>query len=353
MGRGSSANGGRWSAGTGRGRACRAASGNRVPSGGVAEAGTGARRCRGGPRTTPLLPRMREGEEVGARRAVPSLRAPAGDVRTCGPVPHLPGAAAAARETMLGAWARTLAPHLLEVVTRAGVEDAFERARAAVAWHLRVTVEDNTVERITSPGGPRQRQHADRGGQRACAGRPRVAGGQGGRGRPLGPETTSLARFFAQGVRQVAEDAHLFHPRVRTVVHVGDVEIVDILGSRHFQPHLWGGGQGRVGRQQPPDHGVGQQADRPAAEQRVPAPAGRGPRRQAQAAGGTLPGSRVSHRAPRGSPATAPRSSTHLGIPFGPLTNRVAGVRLAPSQPCLGPNTPGITGGDAVGSAIP
>ena len=63
--------------------------------------------------------------------------------------------------------------------------------------------------------------------------------------------------FFAQEVRQVAEDAGLFHPRVRTVVQLSDggewienrwaslglpagVEAVDILDFRHLQQHIWG-----------------------------------------------------------------------------------------------------------------
>ena len=63
--------------------------------------------------------------------------------------------------------------------------------------------------------------------------------------------------FFAREVRQVAEDAGLFHPRVRMVVHLSDggewienrwaslglpagVEVVDILDFRHVQRHIWG-----------------------------------------------------------------------------------------------------------------
>ena len=210
-----------------------------------------------------------------------------------------------------GLGAGTLDPDLLEVVARDGVEDAFERARANVAWHLQVTVDDNTVERITVGMGHLARKQNE---QRAAADiHPlpedpgsdimliEVDGGRVQAGRewreakvaaagPLGPEKvvdkdTGRAHlsagplhyaadiadadsFFAQGVRQVAGDAGLFHPRVRTVVQISDggewiekrwaslglpdgVEVVDILDFRHFQEHIWGAAKAAWGDSSP------------------------------------------------------------------------------------------------------
>jgi len=199
-----------------------------------------------------------------------------------------------------GLGAGTLDPDLLEVVARDGVESDFEQAREAVARHLQVAVDDNTVERVTvGMGQVVRRQNERRAAEEARPLPPdpgsdivllEVDGGRvhaGGEWRevkvaaagPLGPEKVvdedtgrvhlstgplhyaadiaDADRFFAQGVRQVAEDAGLFHPRVRTVVQLSDggewienrwaslglpagVEVVDILDFRHLQQHIWG-----------------------------------------------------------------------------------------------------------------
>ena len=199
-----------------------------------------------------------------------------------------------------GLGAGALDPDLLEVVARDGVESAFEEAREAVAWHLQVAVDDNTVERVTvGMGHVLRKQNEQRAAEEARPLPPdpgsdilllEVDGGRvhaGGEWReakvaaagPLGPEKVvdkdtgrvhlcagplhyaadiaDADSFFAQEVRQVAEDAGLFHPRVRTVVHLSDggewienrwaslglpagVEAVDILDFRHLQQHIWG-----------------------------------------------------------------------------------------------------------------
>ena len=199
-----------------------------------------------------------------------------------------------------GLGAGTLDPDLQEVVARDGVDTDFEEARALVALHLQVAVDDNTVARITVGIGHVARKQND---ERAAAeSRPlpedpgsdimllEVDGGRVHAGRQwrevkvaaagaLGPEKvvdeqTGRAHlcsgalhyaadiadadsFFAQGGRQVAEDAGLFHPRVRTVVQISDggewienrwaslglpegVEVIDILDFRHLQQHIWG-----------------------------------------------------------------------------------------------------------------
>ena len=188
-----------------------------------------------------------------------------------------------------GLGAGTLDPDLLEVVARDGVEGDFEQAREVVARHLQVAVDDNTVERVTvGMGHVVRRQNERRAAEEARPEPPdpgsdilllEVDGGRihaGGEWReakvaaagPLGPEKVvdeqsgrvhlcagplhyaadiaDADSFFAQGVRQVAEDAGLFHPRVRTVVQLSDggewienrwaslglpagVEVVDIL----------------------------------------------------------------------------------------------------------------------------
>ena len=198
-----------------------------------------------------------------------------------------------------GLGAGTLDPDLLEVVAGDGVESDFEQAREAVFRHLQVSVDDNTVERVTVGMGHVVRRQNER--RAAVEARPlppdpgsdivliEVDGGRvhaGGEWRevkvaaagPLPPakvvdkdtgrvhlstgplhyaaDITDADSFFAQGVRQVAENAGLFHPRVRTVVQLSDggewienrwaslglpasVEVVDILDFRHLQQHIW------------------------------------------------------------------------------------------------------------------
>ena len=199
-----------------------------------------------------------------------------------------------------GLGAGTLDPDLLEVVARDGAESDFEQARQMVAWHLQVAVDDNTVERVTVGMGHVVRTQTERRAAEEAPPLPpdpgsdivvlEVDGGRvhaGGEWRevkvaaagPLGPEKVvdedtgrvhlstgplhyaadiaDADSFFAQGVRQVAEDAGLFHWRVRTVVQLSDggewiekrwaslglpadVEVVDILDLRHLQQHIWG-----------------------------------------------------------------------------------------------------------------
>jgi hypothetical protein len=198
-----------------------------------------------------------------------------------------------------GLGAGTLDPDLLEVVARDGVESDFEQVRAAVARHPQVAVDDNTVERVTvGMGHVLRKQNAQRATEGSRSLRPdpgsdvvllEADGGRvhaGGEWRevkvavagPLGPakvvdkdtgrvhlstgplhyaaDIADADSFFAQGVQQVAEDAGLFHPRVRTVVLLSDggewienrwaslglpagVEVVDILDFRHLQQHIW------------------------------------------------------------------------------------------------------------------
>ena len=169
-----------------------------------------------------------------------------------------------------------------------------------VAWHLQVAVDDATVERVTVGMGHVVRTQTTRRAAEEAPPLPpdpgsdigvlEVDGGRVHAGEkwrevqvaaagPLGPEKVmdedtgwvhlstgplhhaadiaDAESFFAQGVRQVAEDAGLFHPRVRTVVQLrdgpewiekrwaslglpADVEVVAILDLRHLQQHIWG-----------------------------------------------------------------------------------------------------------------
>lgn len=159
-------------------------------------------------------------------------------------------------------------------------------------------MDDHTVERVmVGTGDVVRRQNDRRAAEEACPLPPEpgsdillleVDGGRvhaGGEWRevkvaaasPLGPEKvvdeatgrvhlstgplhyaadiTDADSFFALGVRQVAEDAGLLHPPVRTVVQLSDggewienrwaslglpagVEVVDILNFRHLQQHI-------------------------------------------------------------------------------------------------------------------
>ncbi len=201
-----------------------------------------------------------------------------------------------------GAWglgAGLLDPDLTEVTAGDGVRDSFEEARQSVRRHLQVEVDDNEAQRATEAMGLVAMRQTE---QRAAAGTCRlgadpgsdillleVDGGRveaGGEWRetkvaaagPLGPDVqvdpdTGRARlctgplryaadiataeqFFDREVRQLAEDAGLFHPRVRSVVLLSDggewienrwsslglpecVTVFDILDVRHFEEHVW------------------------------------------------------------------------------------------------------------------
>ena len=192
-----------------------------------------------------------------------------------------------------------LDPDLQDVLACDGVHGTFQDARDAVWRHLQVSLDDNTAERTTVgiglvALGQRERRAAEPtrqlppdpgsdtmllavdGGRVQAGGEWRetkvaVAG-------PLGPDQavdqdtgrahlltgplhytadiTDADHFFACHVRQVAEDAGLFHLRVRSVVLLADggewiesrwatlglppsVQVLDILDFRHFQQHVW------------------------------------------------------------------------------------------------------------------
>ena len=193
-----------------------------------------------------------------------------------------------------------LDPDLQDVLARDGVHGAFQDARDAVWRHLQVSLDDNTAERTTVGIGlvaMEQRERRDGVPTRQLAPDPgsdtmllTVDGGRvhaGGEWRevkvaaagPLGPDKavdpdtgrahlltgplhyaadiTDADHFFTCHVRQVAEDAGLFHPRVRSVVLLADggewienrwvtlglppsAQVFDILDFRHFQQHVWG-----------------------------------------------------------------------------------------------------------------
>ena len=213
------------------------------------------------------------------------------------------------------AWAlgsRAIDPDLQALVARDGVDRAFDAAAlGAVGAHLQVRIDDNTVHRTTvgiglvalgqiearaaggtcrlgpDPGSDTVLLEVD--GGRVEAGREwreakvAVAG-------PLGPEldvdketgrehlrcgplryTADIAdadQFFARQVRQLAEDAGLYHPRVTRIVLLGDggewienrwasldlperVEVFDILDVRHFQEHVWDAAKACWGQNSP------------------------------------------------------------------------------------------------------
>ena len=198
-----------------------------------------------------------------------------------------------------GLGAGGLDPDLQELVARDGVESAFEEASKAILSHLQVRLDDNTVQRDTvAIGLVALDRIAERAASDTCRLGPdpgsdimvlEVDGGRveaGGRWReskvavagPLGPELVVDERtgrehlragpmryaadigdadgFFARQVRQLAEDAGLYHPRVRCVTLLGDgggwienrwagltlpaqVQVFDILDLRHFEEHVW------------------------------------------------------------------------------------------------------------------
>ena len=213
------------------------------------------------------------------------------------------------------AWAlgtSTLDPDLQALVARDGVDRAFDAAAVdAVGAHLQVRLDDNTVHRTTvGIGLVALAQSAARAAAGTCRLGPdpgsdtlvlEVDGGRVEAGRewreakvaaagPLGPaldvdkdtgrahlrcgplryaaDIADADQFFQRQVRQLAEDAGLYHPRVRRVVLLADggewiekrwasldcparVEVIDILDLRHFQEHVWGAAKASWGQNSP------------------------------------------------------------------------------------------------------
>ncbi len=209
------------------------------------------------------------------------------------------GGGCAPADGVWGLGAGLLDPDLAEVVTGDGVRESFEAARQSGRRHLQVDVDDNEAQRATEAMGLVAMRQTE---QRASAGTCRLAGDpgsdilllevDGGRvdaggawretkvaaAGPLGPEVqvdpdtgrvrlctgplgyaadiATAEQFFDREVRQLAEDAGLFHPRVRSVVLLSDggewienrwsslglperVTVFDILDVRHFEEHVW------------------------------------------------------------------------------------------------------------------
>lgn len=209
------------------------------------------------------------------------------------------GGGCAPADAAWGIGSGLLDPDLMEVTAADGVRDSFEETRRNVWRHLQVTIDDNEAQRATEAMGMvllRQAQERADAGIRVPPPDPgsdivllEVDGGRveaGGEWReakvaaagPLGPNTqldpatgrihlcsgplhytasiASADEFFAREVRQVAEDAGLFHPRVRSVVLLSDggewienrwaslgmpdhVNVFDILDIRHLEEHVW------------------------------------------------------------------------------------------------------------------
>lgn len=192
-----------------------------------------------------------------------------------------------------------LDPEVTQLLAANGCNGSFQDAVQTLEAHLFITVDDNEAERTTEAMGlvalRRSEERAEAGpcplprdpgsdvlllevdGGRVFAGgewrEPRLAAVA-----PLGPQievdadtgrerfVTGTARytadiadadtFFQRDVRQLAEDAGLYHPRVRTVVCLSDgggwieprwstlqlparTRVVSILDVRHFEEHVW------------------------------------------------------------------------------------------------------------------